>query len=246
MADCQFLAGIAGCGLPLLQEQCAATLARHVLEMCQPDGRILDKTGGPALKKDHDFLPGAALLAIARYARAAERQIQIRYLGAHLEWYRRRFHLLHPWGMVGWQTQAWAAVYTLMSHPDYAGFVFEMADWAMDWQIESSGAFLTDLRPSEPSVLTAFLAEGIAAAWALALDLGDKARARRYDQSWQEAMRFMNELIIRPEDAFCVREPGRSIGGVRGAPNSSEVRIDNVSHTLIALIKGALNMRRIG
>jgi hypothetical protein len=47
----------------------------------------------------------------------------------------------------------------------------------------------------------------------------------------------MNQIILRPEDGFCVAEPDRAVGGVRAAVFLSEVRVDFVSHTLLALVK---------
>ena len=90
--------------------------------------------------------------------------------------------------MVGWHAQAWAAMHELTDHPDQARFVFEIADWALDWQHERSGAFITDLSPSGPSFHAAFLAEGIAAAWRLADRTGDRERASRYANSCAEAL----------------------------------------------------------
>ena len=163
-------------------------------------------------------------------------------LEPQLRWYQKRFTLAHPWGMVGWQTQGWAAMYDLTHAQSQADFVFAVADWALNWQHEKSVAFLTDLDNTGPSFHTAFISEGIADAWALAKRLGNRERARRYENSWQQATRFMNQLIIRPEDTFCVHDPQRAMGGVRGSLFTTAVRIDYVSHSLIALVKGAQSL----
>ncbi len=157
----------------------ASPLADRLLGFFQPDGRIAERLTGPA---DHDFLPGAVLLALARYWKASgkasgDRRGMERLDGA-FEWYRRRFRMLQPWGMVGWQPRAWTALYGLTRNPEHAAFVFEVADWALDWQHERTGAFINDLHPAGPSFHTAFLIEGIADAWALAQELGDDRRAR--------------------------------------------------------------------
>jgi hypothetical protein len=139
--------------------------------------------------------------------------------------------------MVGWQTQAWSAIHALTNDPDMAAFVFEMADWAADRQQERTGAFITELSPTGPSFHAAFLAEGMAAAWAAAQRTGDTARAARYAHSCREALRFMTRLIIYPEDGFCLHDPKRAIGGVRCSLITSYVRIDFVSHTLMAFVR---------
>jgi hypothetical protein len=113
-----------------------------------------------------------------------------------------------------------------------------MADWALDWQLEKNGAFITDLYPSGPSFHTAFVAEGMAAAWRAARDLGDEPRTARYARSCRDAAAFMSGLIIRPSHTYCMRNPPRAVGGVRTAPARSDVRIDYVSHALLALVSG--------
>ena len=116
--------------------------------------------------------------------------------------------------------------------------IYEVADWCLDRQVEVSGAFLTDLNPDGPSFHTAFIAEGIAVAWSVAEESGDRERACRYRRSWERAMRFMSRLVLRPVDAPCLPDAPRAVGGVRGTLNSSRIRIDYVSHTLTALILG--------
>jgi orotate phosphoribosyltransferase len=243
MADCQLLMFAAAAGLP--QPTKVAALAARVKDMFQPDGRITDTPHGLGIASEHDFMPGVALLAMAKYGEKTGETAWFESFAPHLEWYRRRFRLLHSWGMVGWQTQAWAAIHNLTGDPEHADFVFEMADWALDWQHERTGAFISDLSPTGPSFHTGFLAEGIAAAWMLAIRLGDRGRTARYAHSCKEAMQFMNRLIIRPEDTICMRDPVQSVGGVRGSLITSNVRIDFVSHTLYALI-GSLRAMRVG
>jgi len=77
----------------------------------------------------------------------------------------------------------------------------------------------------------------VADAWNLARRLGDSARLDRYRRATQEALRFMNQLVLRAEDGFCLVEPERALGGVRAAVFLSHVRVDFVSHTLLALVK---------
>lgn len=244
MADCQLLAAAAVCDLPQSATSAIAALAARVAAMFQPDGRITDTPHGLGVASEHDFLPGVAVLALARYAARRADAAWAAGLSPQLNWYRRRFRLMHPWGMVGWQTQAWAAVHELTGDPEHARFVFEIADWALDWQLENSGAFVTDLSPSGPSFHTAFLTEGIAAAWRLANRCGEERRAGRYARACREALRFLSRLIIYPEDTFCMRDPARAIGGVRGSLATSAVRIDFVSHTLVALTRSLSEMRR--
>lgn len=120
----------------------------------------------------------------------------------------------------------------------YAHSVFHVADWCLENQVHTTGAFLTDLGSGGPTFHTAFVAEGIADAWATAVLVGDCERARRYRRSWFCAMEFCRRLIIRTSDEPWLRNPRGSVGGVRGSLTTSTVRIDHVSHLAIALSKG--------
>jgi orotate phosphoribosyltransferase/AMMECR1 domain-containing protein len=216
-------------------------LAQRVRALVQTDGRIIDCPDARGLEPDHEFLPGLVILALARFAENHGDCTLLNGLQEVLNWYRRRFQLCHPWGLVGWFCQAGAVVHSMTGDPGWAEFVWEMADWALDWQHETSGAFLCDLQPEGLSCHTAFIAEGIAAAWQLAEQQRDPLRVERYRRSCGEAYRFMNQLIIREEDTFCMIEPHRALGGVRGALFTSDVRIDYVSHTLLAIAAGVAN-----
>jgi orotate phosphoribosyltransferase/AMMECR1 domain-containing protein len=244
-ADCQLLSAASRAEMPEATTNTFDSLAARVKGMAQPDGRVTDTPHGLGVASDHDFLPGAALLALAHYAATRRDPSLVKNLAPQLAWYRRRFRLLHPWGMVGWQTQAWAAIHALTNDPEHAAFVFEMADWAADRQLERTGAFITELSPTGPSFHAAFLAEGMAAAWLLAQRTGDAARAMRYAHSCHEALRFMTKLILYPEDGFCLHDPKRAVGGVRCNLTTSYVRIDFVSHTLMAFAR-SLALRRAG
>jgi hypothetical protein len=54
---------------------------------------------------------------------------------------------------------------------------------------------------------------------------------------------FMRRLFISAQDMFCMRDRG-AIGGVRSEQSSSDVRIDYVSHSLLALL-GGLSLREL-
>jgi plasmid stability protein len=109
-----------------------------------------------------------------------------------------------------------------------------------------NGAFLEDLSPDEPSFNTGFIAEGVAASLAIALAVGDTERAARYAASVESAARFMARLTILPEDVFAMRAGAAAVGGVRATLSSSDIRIDQVSHTLHALVTYADLQRRYG
>lgn len=237
MADCILLAALASQGERDLLGEPFEILTSRIRRFFQPDGRITYAPEGRGIATDHDFFTGAALTALGTAALATGDLTGLDCLDAQLNWFQRRFRALHPWGMVGWHTQGWSALYLATGERRYADFVFEMADWALDWQHEKSGAFLIELHPYGPSFHTLFVAEGIADAWRLARLLDDQSRTERYSLSSAEALRFLNQILVRPEDTFCMVDPGRAVGGVRSSSSTSDVRIDYVSHSLLAATK---------
>ena len=131
------------------------------------------------------------------------------------------------------------AVHRITADPAPARLAFAATDWSIERQLASTGAFLEDLSPDEPSFNTGFIAEGVAASWVIALRIGDAERAARYAASWRDAMRFITRLIVFPEDVFAMRARSSVVGGVRCVQSRSDIRIDQVSHCLHALVEGA-------
>lgn len=238
IGDCILLRAVVNSVTALADHPSVEALAERVASLFHPDGRICDGPVRLGAVHDHDFLPGAALQAACAYERTGRRATTIRDLDAVLRWHEGRFEVLATWGMAGWQPQGWAAAWELDRDDRKAAFVFRCADWALDRQLEKNGAFLEELSPTEPSFNTGFVAEGIAAAWRLALDTSDAARAARYGRSWMRAIEFLETLVIQPEDTFPFAAHDLAVGGVRTSLTRSDVRIDAVSHVLHALVEG--------
>lgn len=218
------------------------SLARRLRGLFHADGAITWQRHGRRLGSDHDLFPGFALRMAASVAEVEGREALPCSLHNHLSWYQRRFRLQHPWGMVWWQIQGWAPLYRLTGEQSMASFVYELADWALEHQLDKNGAFLVDYSPDGPSFHTACVLEGIADAWALACRAGDSERARNYGDAWKRGIKFIDRLIIREEDTFAMPKPLKSLGGVRQSLTGSTVRIDYVAHALLALIKGSAHI----
>jgi len=210
-----------------LYEKLAATLRR--------DGRV-DGCEKRHLGADHDFLPGLVLLAISSYASG---RMDLPDFDPQLHWYQRRFELLKSWGMIGWHPQAWLRIWAAGQQSDaLVDFVRQMVDWALVHQHRNTGAFLTDLSVTGPSFHTAFIMEGVADAATLLSAVGEEKVAQAYINSWLQGYQFVDRLIIREQDTFCMKDPDKALGGVRPTLASTAVRIDFVSHAVQAIIKG--------
>jgi hypothetical protein len=237
LADAALLGSVAGHPAPAASAG-ARSIQHRLGRLLRPDGRI-----GGALKRldqpeDHDFLPGALLAALGRVA-AVDRSALPARVDAQIAWHAHRFAAYPTWGSAGWLPQGMAEVHRITADPAAAQLAFAATDWSIERQLVSTGAFLEDLSPDEPSFNTGFIAEGVAASWAIALRVGDTERAARYAASWRDAMRFVTRLIVFPEDVFAMRAGTAAIGGVRCVQSRSDIRIDQVSHCMHALVEGA-------
>jgi orotate phosphoribosyltransferase/AMMECR1 domain-containing protein len=240
LADVVLLAAASACGSS--RTEACAEVAERVATLLHASGWI---GAGPKRldnPQDQEFLPGAAVWAIATWCRHAGVRLPAA-LAAARRFYGQRL-LEHPtWGC-SWLAQGWAAVHDLTRAREDAELAFAAADWALDRQLEKNGAFLEDLSPDEPSFNTGFVAEGVAAAWRAAVEQDDDARAARYQQSWRMAAGFVSTLTLGPADVFPFATPERAVGGVRCTLSRSDIRVDQVSHALHALVDGQHNLSK--
>lgn len=245
LADAVLFAIFGGIDAPLHDDPRMRDVGRRLRDTVRATGTVSARTVRLADPQDAIFFPGAAVAALAADPLLVESiptAVWPRVLSAQ----RARFRALNSWGVVSWSSQGWAAMHECTRDPRYAAFVFELADWAVDRQVAATGAYLEDLSPSEPSFNTGFVAEGIAAAWALGLRVADADRAARYAHSWSRANSFMRRLQVLPGDEFVQADPVAAAGGVRMVASGPWIRADSVSHWLNALCTGLECRRRAG
>jgi hypothetical protein len=213
-------------------------LGRRLLGLLRPDGRVAQRRVRLGDGQDHEYLPAAVLMAIAPFVQRMGMPLPNDGLTPQLQWQRDHFRAVHAWSMVGWHPQGWEAIHRINPDPAIADHVFGIADWAIDRQLTKNGAFLEDLSEKEPSFNTGFIAEGMAAAWAMARRAGDEARAERYEDSWRRAAGFLGTITVHPEDLFASHAAAAALGGVRLTPSSARLRVDATSHCLHAMVMG--------
>jgi hypothetical protein len=234
-ADAQLLSCLCLAGRRDEHRDLAARLVRRLRPLVRPDGAVY--AGAVRMSADLDLLSGCVLLALAR----ADDWLGDALAGIDLStiwaFYRRRFELAHPWGMVWWHGQAGHAL--AARDERFGRLADDLVDWALERQSAVSGAFLVhDLAPRRISFLTACVLEAVADRWAAARDAGDEARACRYADAWHRGVSFVDLLTLRAGDATFSPCPDQTIGGVRATRPSSVLRIDMAGHALVALAKG--------
>ena len=196
LADAVAFAALGAPDGPDAGREAVAGIGARLLAMVRSTGVVSASPVRLDADQDMEFLPGAVLAALAVDPDLLAR-VPVDWWPRIRRVHQERFRALRTWGLVGWQLQAWSAVHARLADADSAAMVFEIADWAIDRQLDTTGAFLETLSPDEPSFNTGFIAEGIAAAWATALRVGDGGRVERYRRSWQRAGDFMRTLLDR-------------------------------------------------
>jgi orotate phosphoribosyltransferase len=234
-ADAQLLTCLCLSDMDGQHRDLAAALARRLRLLVRADGAIY--AGQVRMSADLDLLSGSVLLSLARADSRVPGALADIDLPAILSFYRERFRLAAPWGMIWWHGQAWSAL--AARGEEYGRFATDLADWAIGRQSLASGAFVIhDMEPERASFLTACVLEMLADTWRLARQSGDEERAGRYRRAWRRGAEFVDSLTFRDGDAFFSAQPAACVGGVRATLPSSELRIDFAGHALIALAKG--------
>lgn len=183
-----------------------------------------------------DYFPGQALLALAAAAAAGLTDVDEARLTSAFRYYRHRFRHQRDFGQVSWLMQAFSAWMRTRPDPAFAGLVFEIGDWILEFQQEKTGGFITSHQPDTPGYTTALYLEGLGAAAGLAESF-DPHRHRKYLDACRRGLRFLDRLTIQPEDAPVLPNTDFAIGGLRQSLNAGLVRIDFVQHALSAVLE---------
>lgn len=196
-----------------------------------------------------DYYPGEALLAWVHRWRETRDPDLYRRIHRSFRYYRH-WHLQpanrRP-AFVPWHTQAYALLWRETRDPELAQFVFEMNDWLVpvqQWPMpdhpEFAGRFHDPGRPFGPphASATGVYLEGLADAYQMAISLADAERQERYRLAICRGIRSLSQLVFRDEADLCyIQQRERVRGGVRTTTYDNIIRVDNVQHGLLALLK---------
>lgn len=183
-----------------------------------------------------DYLPGQVLLALAAAAREGLTEVDEGSLGKAFRYYRHRFRYQRNFGQVAWFMQAFSAWWHLLRDRYFADMVFEIGDWVLQYQQQTTGAFLSEDQPDSPGYTTALYLEGIGAALRVA-ETVDSARHDRYWAAFFHGLRFLHRITIQRGHASVLPNTDYAIGGLRMSLDSSFVRIDFVQHGLSSVLE---------
>jgi AMMECR1 domain-containing protein len=220
--------------VPALVSGLAATLWSRFT----PHGRIATHRE-PQPQEDvfQDFFPGQVLLALAHACRVGRSQVDQELLSRAFDFYRHRFRYKRCFAQVSWHMQAFTAWWHVLREPDFASYVFEIADWLVGYQQTVGGGFINEEQQDTPGYTTALYLEGLGAATRLAEAVGDHPRATRYRAACEKGFRFVHGLVIQEPMTTLLPNPAWAIGGVRTSLVQNQVRIDFVQHALSAVLE---------
>ena len=216
----------------------AASLASTLWSTVSAHGRIrTHRAPGDADDAYQDYFPGQVLLALAVAHRSGIADLRESTLDGAFKYYRHRFRYRRNFGQVSWLMQAFGVWWEVTRKADFADFVFEVGDWILQYQQETTGAFINDHQPDTPGYTTALYLEGIALGAKLARSLNDDQRQRRYLESLNRGFGFVERLTIQQRDSALLPNAEFAIGGLRQSVYASEVRVDFVQHSLSAIFE---------
>lgn len=240
----------------------AIALVEHPTEFARPERKLynlIEHLWTPSGKFEcffkpkgrdlaHNFYPGEAMLA---WSYRLERKLDEKLLAKFMTSYRyyRKWHLenRNP-AFIPWHTQAYYKVYRKTNDEELVDWIFEMNDWLIaemqQWDEvmfpDAMGRFYNPNKGYGPphASSTGVYMEGIIDAFVLARERGDEERRERYRVSLIRGLRSCMQLTFWDDtDMFYVKDPDRTRGGVRTTVYHPLIRVDNVQHNLMAILK---------
>jgi hypothetical protein len=202
----------------------------------------------PAERNDNqNFYPGEALLLIASELEKKRNEDVLEKALKCASYYREWYLQDRNPAFIPWHVMACAKLYHMTGDRWLADYIFEMSDWLLDHQQWSGeldpdlwGRFYTPDKPYGPphASSTGVFMEGMVDAMLLARETGDAGRAEAYETSIWRGARSIAQLQFKDDvDMFYVSKKERVLGGVRTEAYNNEIRVDNIQHALMALLR---------
>jgi len=225
-----------------------AKLRAGIDQQWRPDGSFRTFLWPAERNDNQNFYPGEALLFYAalfdQTGEPAVRERALTSFRCYRDWHRAR---PNP-AFVPWHTQAYVRLYRATGEPELRDFVFAMNDWlcgCQQWGGELApdlwGRFYVPRTPAfgpPHAASTGVYLEGLADAYALAVEAGDARRAEMYRTAIRRGLRSLRQLqVVTEVDMFSMAERDRVWGAIRSETYDNEIRLDNVGHAMLALLK---------
>lgn len=222
-------------------------LCRTVEALWQPDGAFRTFLKPCDRNDNQNFYPGEALLFWASlYQRTRDPKLLERCKKSFIYYQNWHQQNRNP-AFVPWHTQAYTLLYRETKDRTFLDAIFEMNGWLLMMQQREArypdllGRFYNpnfpDYGPPHASSTGVYL-EGLSDAYELAVETGDAKRAEYYQQAIWQGLRSIRQLQFKDAaDLFYISQQSPVYGAVRTTVYNNVIRIDNVQHCLMALMK---------
>ena len=216
-------------------------LGQFIVEMQKEDGSF--QCFYKHREDEHsDYYPGEALLALSKLYDLYRDEEFLGTLTKGLEHYNGYFPSSYS-AYTPWATEAMVYAYEWTKNVSYVGKSFAMADACMSGQIkpgQSSDDAVIGAFSQDPTSATASRLEGIVDSYLLAHLSNDTAHQYKYGASMVLGADFLMGFQLNASDVEDLPDPSDSLGGVPTSLNDLRIRIDNVQHTVVVLLKIAV------
>ncbi|HNW83636.1 MAG TPA: hypothetical protein PKG52_12185 [bacterium] len=214
-------------------------MADAIISLQEENGKLKTDFYMPLRDIDQMYYPGETLLALMRYYKFTKYEPALKAVEKAFPYYvsfwNNKENQDGPF--VPWQIRAFQELYSVKKEKKYADFVFSLADWMMDHYKPlhkdaipgRQGAFDTQFAS------TAVYSEGFSQALALAIEIKDDARIKKYGSVLKGNMGYLLGLQIRPEDAFWIKRPDKAVGALVLKTDVNELRLDATYHAISAI-----------
>ena len=212
----------------------------------------------PAGRNDvQNFYPGEAQLAWSFLWRENRDPKLLEKFVASMRYYREWHQQNRNPAFVPWHVQAYYTAWKAGEdgsieagvRDELKDFVFDMSDWLLGMaQWEHNVRYPDELGrfydPSHPNYgpphgsATGVYLEGLIDAFELARELGETERQEKYRLAIIRGLRSVQQVMFKDErDMYYCTDPGFLRGGVRNTVYENIVRIDNIQHNQMAILK---------
>jgi hypothetical protein len=198
--------------------------------------------------QNQNFYPGETLLFWSvLYAEEQDPELLERFMQSfryYRDWHRDN---INP-AFIPWHTQAYYNIWKITGNEELKDFIFEMNDWLLDFQEigkspypDLPGRFYdsdrTQYGPPHASSDGVYL-EGLVDTYLLAKETTDTQRQGNYARAIRYVIRSLMQLQFADEiDMYYVSKTASVLGGVRTTQYDNSIRVDNVQHGLMGVLK---------
>jgi hypothetical protein len=221
-------------------------LCRTVRSMWLDSGRFRTFLAPTDRDDCHNFYPGEALLLWANMLHESMEKSLLDCFSRSFYFYGEWHRLYRNPAFVPWHTMAYAKLWERLPDQKLVDAIFELNDWLLgiqQWEDapyeDCRGRFYAPDRPFGPphASSTAVYLEGLGEAFRIARLTGDQARQVAYRRAILRGLRSLAQLTYKGDLDMCFHaKRKRLLGGVRTCEYNNIIRVDNVQHSVMAIL----------